>query len=344
MDGIDAALLATDGESAGKRLGTAFVPYPDDVKNAIRACLGLSEDPDGRVAKAEALVTEWHVKMVTAFKRQLEYPIDLIGFHGQTIFHDPEKGKTWQIGDGQKLANETGIKVMFDFRSADMKAGGQGAPLMPLYHKALIKAAKIDEPACILNLGGVANITWIKGDAVYACDTGPGNALLDDWMFKKTGMSMDKDGATALRGTVDTARVKTWMKHPYFAKAAPKSLDRNAFVNCNVDDMSLEDGAATLTAFTVAAVLVALELMPAPTRQIIVAGGGRHNHSMMQGLGAHMAVINADQLGWSGDHLEAEGFAYLAARSLNNLPTSLPTTTGCKKPVIGGHFVRPKTA
>jgi anhydro-N-acetylmuramic acid kinase len=159
-------------------------------------------------------------------------------------------------------------------------------------------------------------------------------------MLKKTGAPMDKDGRTAMSGTVDTVRVKDWMKHPFFSAPAPKSLDRNAFIACTVDDMSLEDGAATLAAFTVASVLVALAKMPAKTRQVIVAGGGRHNSALMQGLGNHMAVINADQLGWSGDHLEAEGFAYLAARSLNGLPTSLPTTTGCKTPTIGGRFTR----
>jgi anhydro-N-acetylmuramic acid kinase len=342
MDGIDAALIETDGISAGRRLATAFVPYADPVKTVLRACLGLSADPDGRVKAAEKLITDLHIQAVQAFQRQTEHIIDLVAFHGQTIFHDPAHGKTWQIGDGQRLANETGVNVMFDFRSADMRNGGQGAPLMPLYHRALAEKIKLDQPVCVLNLGGVGNITWINGDDIYACDTGPGNALLDDWMLKKTGAAMDRDGACAMRGTVDTARVREWLKHPYFSAPAPKSLDRNAFIECSVDDMSLEDGAATLTAFTVSSVLKALQLMPVKTRQMIAAGGGRHNAAIMQGLGNHVSVIKAEQIGWDGDHLEAEGFAWLAARSLNGQPTSLPTTTGCKKPTVGGRFVRSK--
>lgn len=341
MDGVDVAVIETDGETHVKRGANASYPYPDTVKDALRACLGLSADPDGRVKKAEELVTDFHIGAVKKFIGNKRKP-DVVGFHGHTVFHDPDNRKTWQIGDGKKLGAALACDVIYDFRQNDMKAGGQGAPLLPLYHRALVHGAKLDMPACILNLGGVGNLTWIDGDKVYACDTGPGNALLDDWMLKKTGQPMDEGGKVAIAGTVDTERVKKWMSHPYFSKKPPKSLDRNAFNHCTVDDMSLEDGAATLVAFTVVGAINAWRQMPTHPHQMIVAGGGRKNKAIMQGLGSHVAVINADVLGWSGDSLEAEGFAYLAVRSLQNKPISLPTTTGCKAPTLGGRYVRYK--
>jgi len=339
MDGVDVAWLETDGDRDVRRGPHDFLPYPDEVKAAIRACLGLSNDPDGRVKKAEDLVTGYHIEAVKKFLGHKRKP-EILGFHGQTIFHDPANKKTWQIGDGKRLSIALGVDVICDFRQNDIKAGGQGAPLIPLYHRALVHSAKLDMPACILNLGGVGNMTWIDGDKVYACDTGPGNALLDDWMLRKTGIAMDKDGVAAMSGTVDTARVKQWMAHPYFSKKPPKSLDRNAFAHCTVDDMSLEDGAATLTAFTVVGAINAWNQMPTHPHQMIVAGGGRKNKALMQGLGNYVAVINADQLGWDGDFMEAEGFAYLAVRSILNKPLSLPTTTGCKAPTLGGRYIR----
>ncbi len=342
MDGIDAALIETDGQNAGKRIASDFLAYPDDIKTAIRACLGLSADTDGRVAAAETLVTDWHIKMVRNFAAAHDHKIDLVGFHGQTIFHDPANGRTWQIGDGGRLARETGIDVMFDFRTADVQNGGQGAPLLPLYHQALIRQANLAEPACILNIGGVGNIAWTQGDDIYACDTGPGNALIDDWMLRQTGTAMDRNGEAASLGKIDEARIERWMQNPFFAAPAPKSLDRNAFADCTVDDMSTEDGAATLAAFTVASVIRALALMPAPASKVIVAGGGRKNPAIMHGLGSHVAVANADQMGWPGDYMEAEGFAYLAVRALRGLHTSLPTTTGCETPTIGGRLATAK--
>ncbi|NBX67271.1 MAG: anhydro-N-acetylmuramic acid kinase [Proteobacteria bacterium] len=336
MDGIDMALLRTDGENMAEALGAAFLPYPDDIKLLIRSVLGRAHDADGSVTKAEQAVTDWHVMAVGKFHETTLHEIDLIGFHGQTIFHDPARKRTWQIGDGERLARETGIDVIYDFRSNDMRAGGQGAPLLPLYHQALVRAAKLENPACVLNLGGVANITWMDGETVIACDTGPANALIDDWMLAKTGVPMDKDGAAATKGTVDVPRVLQWLQHPYFQLPAPKSLDRNAFHGCKVDDLSLEDGAATLTAFTVESVLKTVRQMPRLPKNLIVAGGGRHNAAIMNALQKCIPTIDADTLGWNGDNLEAEGFAYLAQRSVRGLPLSLPTTTGCKTPVTGG--------
>jgi anhydro-N-acetylmuramic acid kinase len=343
MDGIDAALLRTDGQAYVEPLFHTYTPYPEDVRVLLRAVLGRAHDVDGSVAKASRMITDWHIRAVKDFLAKSPHKPDLIGFHGQTIFHDPANGHTWQIGDGKRLAKETRIDVVYDFRTADVKAGGQGAPLLPLYHQALVKAQKvkgqkIEEPACVLNLGGVANITWIKGDDVIACDTGPANALIDDWMLKKTGTAIDKNGETALRGHTDVQRVQQWLTHPFFSLSVPKSLDRNAFQACRVDDLSLEDGAATLAAFTVQSVLAGLKLMPEPPKILIIAGGGRHNAAIMTGLQNAVRVMNADALGWNGDGLEAEGFAYLAQRSRLNLPLSLPTTTGCQFPTKGGIF------
>lgn len=342
MDGVDVSLLETDGVTAGKRLGQHFLAYPDYVRTTIRNALGCETDTDGRVAEADKLVTDWHIRAVDEFRERHSHPIDLIGFHGQTIYHAPEKGRTWQIGNADHLADATGISVVYDFRSNDVKNGGQGAPLLPLYHQALARQAKLDFPVCVLNLGGVGNITWIDRDRVLACDTGPGNALLDDWMLKKTRTAFDDGGAAARRGAPDIDRINDWLEDPYFRAAAPKSLDRNHFAHCSVDDLSVEDGAATLAAFTVAAVISALDRMPAPVRQIVVAGGGRKNLAMMEGLGRYAAVLSPEQLGWAGDYIEAEGFAWLAVRSYRGLPLSVPGTTGCHSPTLGGKLSRAK--
>ncbi len=342
MDGVDVSLLETDGVSAGKRLGHSFLAYPDYVRAAIRKALGCEVDFDGRVAEAEKLVTDWHIKAVDEFRERHSFPIDLIGFHGQTIFHDPAKGRTWQIGNADHLADATGTHVIHDFRTNDVKNGGQGAPLLPLYHQALAHQAKLDFPVCVLNIGGVGNITWMDQKDVFACDTGPGNALLDDWMLKKTGKAFDENGDTALRGKADMARIERWLDHPYFSAPAPKSLDRNDFIGCTVDDLSVEDGAATLAAFTVESVKRALDLMPAPARMLVVVGGGRKNMAMLEGLGRYAAVLKPEQLGWPGDFIEAEGFAWLAVRSWRGLPLSVPGTTGCHSPTLGGRLVRAK--
>ncbi|MCB1537383.1 MAG: anhydro-N-acetylmuramic acid kinase [Rhodospirillales bacterium] len=340
MDGIDAALLHTDGIAAGEVLARAFTPYPETVRAAIRAVLGRPPENEA-AAIAQTLVTDWHINAVRDFGHAGQ--IDLIAFHGQTVFHDPANARTWQIGDGPRLAAATGLPVMYDFRSNDMRHGGQGAPLLPLYHRALVRKAELEEPAAVLNLGGVANITWIDGEAIYACDTGPASALIDDWMRRATGESMDRNGETALKGAPDRARIQKWLENPYFARTLPKSLDRDAFASCRVDDLSPEDGAATLAAFTVAGVFAALDRLPGPTRRLLVCGGGRHNAAIMRGLETRLPVTDADTLGWSGDFIEAEGFAYLAARARAGLPLTLPTTTGCLQPVSGGILVEPDT-
>jgi len=268
--------------------------------------------------------------------------VDLIGFHGHTILHRPAAGITRQLGDGGLLARTVGIPVVSQFRSADVAAGGQGAPLAPLYHAAL--AADLPKPLAILNLGGVGNVTWIGADGdLQAFDTGPGNALIDDWMLRKAGQPFDADGASAARGQPDAACVRALLSAPYFDRPPPKSVDREDFQMPDLDGASLEDGAASLSAATVAAVAVARRYFPAPAKRWLVTGGGRRNSFLMRSLAEIMdeRVEAVEVAGWDGDALEAQAFAFLAVRSFYGLPLSVPGTTGAPQPTTGGQIDLP---
>ena len=338
LDGIDAALIRTDGREQVETGHFLTIPYADDLRARLRSCLGGV----GPVAEVERDLTQAHAAAVTALLAAAGHSaatIDLIGFHGHTILHAPERRRTWQIGDGAQLAALTGITVVADFRSADVAAGGQGAPLVPLYHRAL--AARLERPLAILNVGGVANVTWLgRDDAVLAFDTGPGNALLDDWVLAGTGRRYDADGALAGQGRVVPTVLSTLLDHPYFHQPAPKSLDRDTFDSSPVSALALADGAATLTAFTAASIAAALPLLPEPPRRWLVTGGGRLNGTLMTMLGRNLGVPvdPVDAVGWSGDALEAQAFGYLAVRSRLGLPLSLPTTTGVSTPTCGGCY------
>lgn len=342
LDGIDAALIRTDGLDFVEPVAFLTVPYEPVVRDALRACLGLSTDTDGRVTRAERLMTDAHAETVLNLlhlARISAEQVDLVGFHGQTIFHDPAHGFTWQIGDGAALAQKTGIPVINDFRTADVKAGGQGAPLIPVYHAAL--ASTLEKPVAILNIGGVSNVTVIEDDGtVLAFDVGPGNALINDWVRNHTGAEYDADGAYALKGRVDTAALSRLLQNPFFEKRPPKSLDRDAWDFSFLKGMSLEDGAATLTQFTVQSVLLSLEHIPHKPKAWYITGGGRLNPVIMEGLqkALKVPVGIVDDLGWDGDALEAQGFAYLAVRSKLGLPLSFPTTTAVPQPVSGGRY------
>jgi anhydro-N-acetylmuramic acid kinase len=354
LDGIDAALIRTDGERRVERLGFISLPYDEEMRAALRRCLGKMEDVDGFIARTALDMTRAHAAAVDwLLSRTGMQPdeIDLIGFHGQTIFHDPARRFTWQIGNSAALARMTGIDVVGDFRLADVAAGGQGAPLMPLYHQAL--AANLEKPLAVLNIGGVANVTYLGADgSVIAFDTGPGNALLNDWVEKHTGRQFDESGLLARQGRVNNDILAHCLSHPYFLRPPPKSLDRDEF---NPPHPSLSptrggegkgegaaDGAATLTALTIGAVTKALDHLPQTPKRWLVTGGGRHNAVMMEGLRAALGVLvePVEKAGWAGDALEAEGFAYLAARSARGLPLSLPTTTGVPQPQTGGRLYR----
>ncbi|HEY4076472.1 MAG TPA: anhydro-N-acetylmuramic acid kinase [Rhizomicrobium sp.] len=349
LDGVDAALLQTDGEDFVRPGPGLTIPYDDETRALLRAALDAARDVaqgapvPHSIREAERLLTETHAQAVAALLQTAGLSagdVALIGFHGQTILHRPERHWTWQIGDGALLARLTGIDVINDFRTADVKAGGQGAPLMPLYHAAMARKSGLSEPLVVVNIGGVAQVTYINGDFVLAFDTGPGNAPIDDWMHRHSGRPVDEGGAFAATGKVNDAALTQMLANPFFDRVPPKSLDRMDFGMDTVEGLSPEDGAATLTAFTAASLARAREHFPEPAATWIVSGGGRHNKTLMAMLKSRVnaPVLAAEDADWDGDALEAHGFAYLAMRSKRSLPLSLPTTTGVAQPMTGGRF------
>jgi anhydro-N-acetylmuramic acid kinase len=346
LDGIDVAALATDGRRHVVAGPALTVPYPDAFRERLRAVLG-AVGPSAEIAAVETELTRLHAEAIARFREHHpEITIDLVGFHGHTILHRPAERWTWQIGDGALLARLTGVDVVADFRSADVAAGGEGAPLAPLYHAAL--AAGRRKPVAVLNLGGVGNVTWIGpgggdgGDDILAFDTGPGNALIDDWVRHHTGRTADLDGVLALAGRADARHVARFLEHPYFARTPPKSLDRDDFRDAMPDGLAIADGAATLTEMSAAAVAAASRHFPATPREWLICGGGRRNPALMAALARVLdaPVRPVEAAGWDGDALEAEAFAYLAVRSVLGLPASLPSTTGAPHPVCGGRPFR----
>ena len=341
MDGIDAAIVETDGVRITAFGPAATTPYPEALRAAIRASLGRP-DPDPALVRG---LTDAHADAISALLTQFpEFKprIRLVGLHGHTVLHAPREGRTLQIGDGARLAAATGFDVVFDFRSADVAAGGEGAPLAPLYHRALCH--DIEGPVAVLNIGGISNVTWIGGpdDDPVAFDTGPGNALLDDWVASTTGLDCDRDGSVSAKGLANEAILAALLGHPYFAAPPPKSLDRLDFTNDAVRGLSPEDGAATLVRFTADSIAANVSHLPSPPARWLVTGGGRRNPTIMQGLRDALGVpVDAvEAVGWDGDALEAQAFAFLAVRSLRGLPLSVPTTTGVPVPTTGGRLSR----
>ncbi|PZP56203.1 MAG: anhydro-N-acetylmuramic acid kinase [Micavibrio aeruginosavorus] len=356
LDGVDVALLETDGKSIVKPGATHYVPYPPELKDEVRACFGKTV-PDDYTKTAEEKITLLQAQAVKEFLRNEELQpedIDVIGFHGQTVTHKPKEGFTWQLGAGAILAHETGINVVDQFRINDVREGGEGAPLIPLYHQALARQKSNLFPVVFLNIGGVSNVTWIgeSEDDILAFDTGPGNALMDDFMKQNFEQSYDFAGEKAKTGTADEALLRKWMTSDYLERSPPKSLDRgflpakgkkiNADMNVwdisGVWHLSPEDAMATLSAFTAETIAASRDHFPALAKAWYVCGGGRHNEFLMTLLSAKMdvSVRSINELGYDGDSIEAEGFAYLAVRHLLDLPLSLPTTTGVKTPCKGG--------
>ncbi len=358
MDGVDVAAIETDGHVVTEFGPTLFRPYGDHERAVVRAALPVAARLDERAARppelvaAEAVVTEAHIDAVRTFldtNGLTAADVAVIGFHGQTVFHAPARRLTIQLGDGLALSRAVGVPVVYDFRASDVAAGGQGAPLVPIYHAGLVASSTLERPVAVLNIGGVANLTWIgaaaPGDeagALIAFDCGPGNASIDDWCLTRVGRPVDVDGKLAAAGRVDEKTVRELLAHPFFALPAPKSLDRNAFSAAAVQHLSTEDGAATLTAFTAEAIVAGLRILPEQPKSLIVAGGGAHNPTLLAMLAArtNAAVVTAQEVGWSVDFLEAQAFAHLAVRSLDGLPLSFPGTTGVRAPTRGGVVAR----
>lgn len=360
LDGnIDVAMIRTDGETVDEFGPFALMPYPDGLRDllfrtfdAARAWGFEGPEPD-IFREAEIALTQAQSDAVNGFLSDHDFKasdIAAVGFHGQTVLHaGPQNGKrgnTRQLGDGAMMAGLVGADVVYDFRSADVAACGQGAPLAPVYHRALLKRIGAGPETAILNLGGVANITWCDGEAMVACDTGPANAPVNDWVRRHTGADMDVDGRIAASGTVNEARLAELLRHSYLTAPYPKSLDRFSFLAEMADGETLEDGAALLTAFSAAAVGRALDLMPIRPTRLVVCGGGRRNPMLMREIGkrADVETVSAEDVGLRGDAVEAECFAFLAVRSKRGLPLSFPTTTGVSQPTKGGVLAPAATA
>lgn len=344
MDGIDVAWLDGDGETIHRVGPGATYPYPEDVAQRLRAVIADPQAAAGPLPELERDVTDAHVAAVERFLGEFSVTrasVALVGLHGQTVLHRPQGRLTRQLCDGARAAAALGLDVVADFRSADVAAGGEGAPLVPLYHAAL--AQGLERPLMLLNWGGVGNVTYLGRDGeIVAFDTGPANAPIDDFVRRRRGLSHDEGGALAAQGRSDEALIAAWMSDRYFTRPAPKSLDRNHFhaLTRGADALSDEDGAATLSAFAVEATAAALAHVPEAPARWLVCGGGRRNALLMARLKARLGVQvePVEAIGQDGDFIEAACFAHLALRSRRGLPLSLPTTTGAPAPLTGGVF------
>ena len=355
MDGIDVAMLRTNGEGfveRGPSMSVAYGPaFRDRLKLALdeaKAIKVRSERP-GTLAEVELELTQRHAEAVKSFlaKNSMQADqIDVIGFHGQTVLHRPDEALTVQIGLGQKLADETGISVVYDMRANDMVHGGQGAPLVPVYHSALAESlGEVAYPVVFVNIGGISNLTFIgtKGN-IIAFDSGPGNTLIDQWVEAHAGIPFDQGGMIASEGLVIKSLADRYLDQPFFTSTTRRSLDRNDFRPPSGSDASLEDGARTLAFVTAAGIFKSLRHLPETPKTFVICGGGRLNRMIMQDLSepaasSNASVLSADDVGLNGDSMEAEAWAYLAVRSMHGLPLTYPGTTGVKMPVTGGVLV-----
>jgi anhydro-N-acetylmuramic acid kinase len=346
LDGVDGAMIETDGEALFGFGESAYRPYTPEERDILRAALGKWQDDDVRAASR--IVEDAHIDVLSRFEAG-----QIIGFHGQTLAHDPRGRGTHQIGDGARLADAMGVPVVWDFRSADVRLGGEGAPLAPFFHFACAKWIEAEAPLAFLNLGGVGNMTWIdpakarpeEEGAVLAFDTGPANAPINDLMQLRLGLSYDENGALARKGKVEQGALELFLEDPYFYRMPPKSLDRDAFADmiALVGELSDADAAATLTGMAAAGVMRAMEHCPSAPSRLLVAGGGRKNPVMMRMLSVALEcpVEPVEAVGLDGDMLEAQAFAYLAVRVARGLPTSCPSTTGVRAAVGGGEISKP---
>ena len=351
-DGIDAALIKTDGLDFIEPVAFWFEPYPSELKSLIADACDIAmacDQPRAHpiIENCQAWLNERHKAAAVSLLERAGMQaseVAAIGLHGHTIAHRANLGWTWQICDPQYLADELDIDVMSDMRRFDVMFGGQGAPLIPVFHRALFSSP--EEPVAVLNLGGVANLTYLGPDGeLIAFDCGMASALIDEWISQKTNYDFDDSGFFAAQGAIDEARLQQMLDHPFFTASYPKSLDRKDFDLSHAADLSATDGAATLTAFSAKAVAIGLGMFPKMPSRLIVCGGGRKNKTMLAMIEQYsgLDVVSTDELGWDGDAIEAQGFAYLAYRCLHGLPISYPGTTGVSEPMSGGVLVKPGT-
>lgn len=353
MDGVDIALIETDGEVVSRLGAYLSREYSPTERHILRGAVNAARDLAHRtarpaaVAEAERLITETHLRAIDALIQQegiAHGAVDVVGFHGQTILHRPERRLTVQIGDGAALAKRLKIPVVHDFRAADVASGGQGAPFVPVFHRALLRAFG-DGPIVVVNIGGVANVTYLDGGAEpIAFDTGPGNAPMDELMLTRSGKSMDEGGMVAASGKADESRVVAALAHPFFAQQPPKSLDRADFERFDLNALSLPDALATAASIIASSVALSRKYFPKEPKRWIVAGGGARNPTLVNLLRDKLAparVQTAEEIGWQSSAVEAQAFAFLAVRSMKGLPLSFPKTTGVPAPMTGGVLAIP---
>lgn len=348
LDGVDAALLLTDGKKVLRRGNFISLNYPETFRAKLRQGLTIAKKARKKQRNKffndlEFELTEYHARAVfSCLKANIlqSKDVDLLGFHGQTMVHVPKRGFSWQLGDGQYLARLTNIDAVTDFRANDLRHGGQGAPFVPLYHRTLFEEFLFKQPIAVVNIGGVSNVTWLWKDRILAFDCGPGNALCDDWILTKTGLPFDEGGKIARRGQFEANILRKWLTHSYFNTLPPKSLDRDTYSINKIKKLTTEDGAATLSRFTVEAIVKAQDYFPEKTQLWIITGGGRHNLFLLNSLRKCLKakVFPIETYGFNGDAIEAEAFAFLAVRSIKNLPLSMPSTTGVRRPISGGRL------
>ena len=344
LDGVDAAEVKTDGRRILAFGQTEYRAYTPNERAQLRSALGHWPGSPA-AALADGVVTNAHLEVLRRFDRDA-----VVGFHGQTLAHDPSRVRTHQVGSAAALAAATGRRIVCDFRTDDMRQSGQGAPLAPFYHFALAIRFELTEPVLFLNLGGVANVTWVNPQmpapespgALVAFDTGPANGPINDLVHAREGIEYDRDGERAAAGAIDESIAAAFLQNPYFAKPPPKSLDRDHFSDLTqrVGGLQTADAAATLTACAARAAALGLPHLPQTPALAIVCGGGRRNPVFMDMLREALALrtVSIEEFGVNGDMLEAQAFGYLASRVLRGLPTSCPATTGCAVPVSGGRI------
>lgn len=356
MDGIDVALVRTDGEAVVERGGFLSVPYEPAFRDRLKQALDDAktikkrDERPGDLSRMERDLTLRHAEAIGLFLQQQKLKpgdIDLIGFHGQTVLHRPDEALTVQLGDGPLLAVETGIDVVYDMRANDMAHGGQGAPLVPVYHQALAHQIPVEDwPVCFVNIGGISNLTFLDRDGtIIGFDSGPGNTLIDQWVEAHAGIPYDDGGRIASEGSVIMPLAERYLENPFFTASTRRSLDRNDFRPPEGREAELSDGARTLAYVSAAAILKSASHLLSSPKIYVICGGGRLNRTIMGDLGSlagekGATVLTAEQAGFDGDAMEAEAWAYLAVRSARGLPLTFPGTTGVRESVSGGVLAR----